>query len=92
MRAIRYLLDCLHLSTAQSCCVGVLPVDGQETPELARAGASELDSKGLPHRGEWPGFSATELAAMTNSGVDEEQRRISRRQGNGYPSDLRDVK
>jgi len=29
---------------------------------------------------------------MTNSGVDEEQRRISRRQGNGYPSDLRDVK
>ena len=29
---------------------------------------------------------------MTNSGVDEEQRRISPRQGNGYPSDLGDVK
>ena len=28
---------------------------------------------------------------MTNSGVDEEQRRISPRQGNGYPSDLRDL-
>src|SRR6516225_6296150 len=70
MRSIRYLLDCLHLSTAQNCCVGVLPVDGQETPRVRASGApSSLPQKlAASRRMVWT--SATELTVIANSDLD----------------------